>query len=245
MQPATKRHCPYLSTIKRHLLDFDFEKLCSVTLSNLNVYACLICGVYYSGRGKNTHAYIHSLELNHHVFINLQTTKVYCLPDNYEIDDVSLEDIKYNLKPFYTPEQIALLDKNEKNSRSLTGVEFCPGFLGMNNIKANDYANVILQGLCRVGMLRDYLMQTKFSNDTFDLKTILVQRFAELIKKIWNPKNFKGHVSPHELLQVRKGKTAHPHRAATRRNASGPFGLCGNFFIFFLQGEPQPITVKL
>jgi U4/U6.U5 tri-snRNP-associated protein 2 len=27
-------------------------------------------------------------------------------------------------------------------------------------------------------------------------------RFAELTKKIWNPKNFKGHVSPHELLQA-------------------------------------------
>ena len=42
-----KTDCPYLSTIKRHLLDFDFEKLCSVSLSNLNVYACLCCGKYF------------------------------------------------------------------------------------------------------------------------------------------------------------------------------------------------------
>ena len=27
-------------------------------------------------------------------------------------------------------------------------------------------------------------------------------RFSELIKKLWNPKNFKGHVSPHELLEA-------------------------------------------
>jgi U4/U6.U5 tri-snRNP-associated protein 2 len=33
-------------------------------------------------------------------------------------------------------------------------------------------------------------------------KHLLVVRFAELVKKIWNPKNFKGHVSPHELLQA-------------------------------------------
>ena len=26
------------------VLDFDFEKFCSVSLSNLNVYACLVCG---------------------------------------------------------------------------------------------------------------------------------------------------------------------------------------------------------
>eukprot|EP00918_Siedleckia_nematoides_P024369 GHVU01052708.1.p1 GENE.GHVU01052708.1~~GHVU01052708.1.p1 ORF type:complete len:107 (-),score=13.89 GHVU01052708.1:240-560(-) len=43
------RKCPFLGTINRHLLDFDFEKLCSVCLSNLHVYACLICGKYFQG----------------------------------------------------------------------------------------------------------------------------------------------------------------------------------------------------
>lgn len=42
-----KYDCPYLSTIKRTLIDFDFEKLCSITLNNLNVYACLICSKYF------------------------------------------------------------------------------------------------------------------------------------------------------------------------------------------------------
>ncbi|KAA3671290.1 uncharacterized protein DEA37_0011519, partial [Paragonimus westermani] len=41
------RTCPYLDTINRNMLDFDFEKLCSVSLSHLNVYACLVCGKYY------------------------------------------------------------------------------------------------------------------------------------------------------------------------------------------------------
>lgn len=30
---------------------------------------------------------------------------------------------------------------------------------------------------------------------------LLVQRFGELIRKAWNPRNFKAHVSPHEMLQ--------------------------------------------
>jgi U4/U6.U5 tri-snRNP-associated protein 2 len=78
-------------------LDFDFEKLCSISLNNLNVYACLVCGKYYQGKARGTHAYMHSLEANHHVFINLHNTnvkthyhpliKVYCLPDNYEVID--------------------------------------------------------------------------------------------------------------------------------------------------------------
>ena len=33
----------------RSVLDFDFEKLCSVSLSHLNVYACMVCGKYFQG----------------------------------------------------------------------------------------------------------------------------------------------------------------------------------------------------
>ena len=38
---------PYFSS--RSVLDFDFEKLCSVSLSHINVYACLVCGKYFQG----------------------------------------------------------------------------------------------------------------------------------------------------------------------------------------------------
>ncbi|KHJ86146.1 hypothetical protein OESDEN_14112, partial [Oesophagostomum dentatum] len=93
-QAHNSRACPYLDTIDRKVLDFDFEKLCSVSLSHLNVYACMVCGKYFQGRGTNTHAYTHSLDTDHRVFLNLHTLKFYCLPDNYEVDDPSLEDIK-------------------------------------------------------------------------------------------------------------------------------------------------------
>lgn len=33
------------------------------------------------------------MQFSHHVFLNLHTLKFYCLPDNYEIIDSSLEDI--------------------------------------------------------------------------------------------------------------------------------------------------------
>ena len=64
--------------VNRTALDFDFEKLCSVSLSNINVYGCLVCGKYFQGRGRNSYAYAHSIHDDHHVFINLETTKV-CL----------------------------------------------------------------------------------------------------------------------------------------------------------------------
>jgi U4/U6.U5 tri-snRNP-associated protein 2 len=45
-----RRKCPYLDTVNRQKLDFDQQKVCSVTLTNLNVYACLVCGKYFAGR---------------------------------------------------------------------------------------------------------------------------------------------------------------------------------------------------
>jgi U4/U6.U5 tri-snRNP-associated protein 2 len=90
----SKRSCPYLDTVDRSVLDFDFEKICSVSFLPVNVYACLVCGKYFQGRGKGSHAYTHSLQVEHHVFINLQNKKAYCLPDDYEIEDSSLDDVK-------------------------------------------------------------------------------------------------------------------------------------------------------
>lgn len=31
---------------------------------------------------------------------------------------------------------------------------------------------------------------------------VLAQRLGELFRKLWNPRNFKSHVSPHEMCQV-------------------------------------------
>lgn len=200
------RNCPYLDTINRSVLDFDFEKLCSISLSNSNVYACLVCGKYFQGRGQKSHAYTHSVEVDHHVFINLESLQFYCLPDNYEIIDSSLADIKFVLNPTYTKEQIAQLDKNEKMIRAYDGTLYLPGIVGLNNIKANDYCNVILQALINVRPLRDYFLQEENYADVRvapgDIMINLVKRFGELVRKLWNSKNFKAHVSPHEMLQA-------------------------------------------
>ena len=37
---------------------------------------------------------------------------------------------------------------------------------------------------------------------TIEVLLLFIQRFGELIRKLWNPKNFKAHVSPHEMLQA-------------------------------------------
>ncbi|XP_044003408.1 U4/U6.U5 tri-snRNP-associated protein 2-like isoform X2 [Aphidius gifuensis] len=194
--------CPYLDTINRQLLDFDFEKLCSISLSQINVYACLVCGKYFQGRGTNTYAYTHSVAEGHHVFLNLHTLKFYCLPDNYEIVDHSLNDIKYVFNPTFSEKQIRELDTTSKRSRAIDGTMYSTGIVGMNNIKANDYCNVILQSLSHVTPLRNFFLRKSNCLMVEEPHERLIQRFGELMRKLWNPRNFKAHVSPHEMLQA-------------------------------------------
>ncbi|UNI18857.1 Ubiquitin carboxyl-terminal hydrolase 10 [Purpureocillium takamizusanense] len=186
----------YLDTIDRNVLDFDFEKLCSVSLSNINVYACLVCGKYFQGRGPKSHAYFHALDEDHHVYINLETQRVYVLPEGYEVKGKALDDIKYVSDPRYTRREVMDLDRVDRKSWTLAGKQYTPGFVGMNNIKDNDYLNVVVQALAHVAPLRNYLLLEDFSS-----KTELVRRCSILFRKIWNPRAFKAHVSPHELLQ--------------------------------------------
>ncbi|KAL4808999.1 hypothetical protein BDV18DRAFT_93074 [Aspergillus unguis] len=188
----------YLDTINRKILDFDFEKLCSVSLSNINVYACLVCGKYFQGRGPKSHAYFHALEVSHHVFVNMGTKKVYVLPEGYEVKNKSLDDIKYVVDPYYTKDEVAKLDREVKDAFDLSGNRYRPGFVGMNNIKANDYLNVVAQALAHVLPIRNYFLLHEFPQPGTPQ---LVLRFGTLVRKLWNPKAFRSHVSPHELLQ--------------------------------------------
>ncbi|PRW59503.1 U4 tri-snRNP-associated 2-like [Chlorella sorokiniana] len=191
--------CPYLDTISRQNLDFDFEKCCSVSLSGHNVYACLVCGKYFQGRGPNTQAYTHALEAGHHMFMKVEDGRVYCLPDMYEVQDRSLADIQYVLNPTFTPEEVAKLDSSVSWARALDGTEYMPGLVGLNNMKQNDYANVVVQALIRIHPIRDFFLRPE---NYKSCNSLLVQRFGELVRKTWNPRAFKGQVSPHEFMQA-------------------------------------------
>lgn len=199
-QSATKSSDLYLDTINRAVLDFDFEKVCSVSLSNINTYGCLVCGKYFQGRGRNSYAYAHSIHDDHHVFINLETTKVYVLPDGYLVSDPSLEDIAFVLSPSFSRSAVAGLSTPAhltKPSYDLEYNPYLPGYIGLNNIKRNDYMNVIIHSLLHVPPLRDYLLLSNFRGKESEL----LKRFSGLAKKVWNPRLFKSQVSPHEFLQ--------------------------------------------
>ena len=82
-------------------------------------------------------------------------------------------------------------------ARSLEGQEYMPGLVGLNNMKNNDYVNVAVQILARVVPIRNYFLDASNYSSS---KSILVKRFGELLRKIWNPRNFKGQVQPNPAL---------------------------------------------
>lgn len=190
--------CPYLDTVTRQNLDFDMDKVCSVSLTNLNVYCCLVCGCFLQGRGPQTPCYSHSVHAGHFVFIHLRTAKTYCLPDNYEIVDQSLNDVKKCLQPTFTIQEIANLDKDNKTlSRDIHGVPYLPGFIGLNNVMQTDYINVVLHALSHIQPLRDFFLRPEGYSSTN--KTLLL-KVGELLRKMWSPWNFKSVLSPQELV---------------------------------------------
>jgi U4/U6.U5 tri-snRNP-associated protein 2 len=109
--------------------------------------------------------------------------------------------LQYVINPTYNATQIQFLDETcSKTSLDLTYKRYLPGYIGLNNVKANDYCNVIFQSLGHVRPLRDYFLSTSCSEMKHSSE--LVKRFGLLIRKMWNSHAFKGQVSPHELLQV-------------------------------------------
>jgi len=221
--------CPYLSTISRPSLDFDFEPTCSVTLVSNNIYCCLVCGVNFRGRSKQTPAYIHSVDEDHNVFMSLEKGTFWCLPDGYQIVDPSLDDITRAFKPVYSKEEIALIDSQTDLSRDLFGRRYLPGFVGLNNLNKTDCINATIQALVHVKPLRDFFLRCgdgmpfelilanssskKRKRDGIQKKTKkvmvdpesfshLVKMFGELVRKIWSDKRFKSTVDPHMLVQA-------------------------------------------
>jgi len=98
------------------------------------------------------------------------------------------------------------LDRRPQLCRIHDGSTYRPGAVGLNNIKANDYANVVLHALVSVKAIRDYFLRVEnyaaIKRPPGDKCALLVARFGELTRKLWNARAFKTHVSPHEILQA-------------------------------------------
>lgn len=76
---------------------------------------------------------------------------------------------------------------------------------GLNHHK-NFMCASSIKAFSNVPPLRNYFLEEEnyrgIRRPPGDIMFLLVQRFGELMRKLWNPRNFKAHVSPHEMLQA-------------------------------------------
>ncbi|KAL7518240.1 hypothetical protein ACHAWX_003087, partial [Stephanocyclus meneghinianus] len=203
-----------------------------VTLdSSPHIYACLVCGKFFRGKGRQTPAYTHSVDAGHFVFLHLSNGSYWCLPDNYEIrHEPSLRDISLALHPCFTAQQVAELDGQKELARDLFGRRYLPGFVGLNNLNKTDYLNCVVQALAHVRPLRDFfLLAGSSTNDDnggirndvslhhhrrdaqinskkrklpYEEFSPLAKSFSLLLRNIWSPHRFKSNVDPHMLVQA-------------------------------------------
>lgn len=188
--------CPYMDTINRRSLDFDAEAVCCETLSIRNVYGCLVCGRYFAGRGRSSPAYAHSMRSSHHLFINVQTTLVYCLPEQYEVRDSSLADIRTALRPIFTRSDVATLDNRPRHVRLLDGERRLRGVVGLDNLGKTDGIAVTFQLLLCARPVRDALLLHQGEGGA------LLDTSAELARRLWATSAFRAHVAPHAFIHL-------------------------------------------
>jgi len=55
-----------------------------------------------------------------------------------------LDDIKFNLTPSYTKEMLNKLQTDKIVGRSLEGMEFVVGVVGLNNLKKTEFINCVI-----------------------------------------------------------------------------------------------------
>lgn len=210
--PTTKRHEEiFLDTINKEMLDFDTEKLCSVSLSNFNVYCCLVCGKFLQGRSRSSYAYEHAVEENHRLFMNMETKKAYLLPENFELTSPkatnTLSAIREALSPEYIPQRVEELLQLPKTGFDLHHMRYTVGFIGLNNISANDYANVVIQALAHVAPIMKFYLSLSFEEnkdlqEKVSRRSTLNAQFSMLLRKLWSDRLFRSHISPREILQL-------------------------------------------
>ena len=184
------------ASIDTFSLNFDLEKICSVSLSPRNVYICLVCGKYFQGRGEGSQAHKHTLQTSHELFMSLSDGSAFILPEGIPFEHEFLVNIRKNLKPTYSESEVDEIDVDKVSRLSLSGIEFIPGLIGLNKTGKSDYMNSLVIALSVVAPLRKKLLLDKFVNEP------VLASLSDLFKKMFNKNAFKHTIYPHEFLQT-------------------------------------------
>ena len=186
-----------LDAVERTQLDFDQPHVCAVTLQTHAVYMCLVCGQYLAGRRPATPAYTHAQAEGHHIFMCLDSSRIYRLPEDRLVESVSLVDIQSQLCPNFTADDIKSLWTNKRMATSQHGHSYVPGTMGLQRVGSSDYISVVLQALFHVPMFRDVFLV----NESFKTaRSVVVREFGCLMRRVWHRRNVQHVITPANFI---------------------------------------------
>lgn len=188
--------------VNRRVLDFDFEKVCCVTLATADVGVCLACGRFFHGRAPSTPAFLHALNEEHPLYMSLASGTAYRLPAGTEEPAGDLDDVRYAMFPTFDAATVRSLDAAPRAGVDLHGKPFTAGFLGLSSAPAASHMAAVIQVLCRIPPLRDLLLSADLRDLPDTPGSGVLKALGTVARKLWNPQPFRAAVSPHELLQA-------------------------------------------
>jgi len=110
--------------------------------------------------------------------------------------------------------------RNLTNGIDVFGREYICGYLGLNNLKANDYANAVFQCLVRIEPLRNVLIRNDFRNLPDLPSNNFLRSFSLFAKKLFNPISLKASVNPYEILQAIRSVSMDRFKPNTQADAA-------------------------
>lgn len=186
----------YLDTINRKVLNFDLPIQCCSTLATSNILICLVCNKYLQGGSINSPAYIHSVDNDHHIFLNTEKCTFNILPEQLLLSQERSNELN-DIKLLFNPVFIGMnFDKESFYGQTLSGRKYHVGFIPLVNDTESEATsitilhNMLYYAFAHISALRD-LMIDHHSSDSQPLTNEL----SRLTKKIWSKYLFHDIVS--------------------------------------------------
>ena len=110
-----------------------------------------------------------------------------------------------NTFPSFSEADIERLDhSNTKFILDSHGGKFLPGYVGMNNLGGTDNINAVVHGLCHVPEFRNFFLKehSYHKNTIPSMQKRVVIALTDCVRKIWSSVNFKGVISPQDLVKA-------------------------------------------
>ncbi|KAH3902995.1 uncharacterized protein SCODWIG_01539 [Saccharomycodes ludwigii] len=199
-------------------LAFDNEPICSVTLSNLNIYCCLTCGKYFRGKNFESPAYQHALQnFNHKLFVkmcndtdNYNTVHQFITLPDMELIDASKSKLLTIIQNNINPKAITINTiENKECFDFINKKKYITGCVPLTNEQGMDHVNVIIQLLSQLNEFKSFNEENNIltaatnstcPNGSNDTSVLLQKKLLKIIRKIWNPELIKANISPIELI---------------------------------------------